>query len=125
VETYIVIFVVAILIAIMFRFVHGSMDHDRISQYLEARGATVIDAKWVPFGPGWVGKNKDRIYEVRYLDKEGNRHHAYCKTSGWSGVYITEDRIEQAADVPEAERLLQEENRRLREELQRLKRGQA
>ena len=70
------------------------------SQYLQSRGGTVIDAKWVPFGPGWSGSDKDRIYEVRYLDKEGNRHHAYCRTSGWSGVYLTEDGIEQHSAAP-------------------------
>ncbi len=43
---------------------------------------------WTFFGPGWAGKNEDRIYEIRYLDKDGNQHHAYCKTSGWSGVYF-------------------------------------
>lgn len=88
---YILIALAGVFLAVMFRLQHGEMDHDRITRYVEARGGRLIDFHWVPFGPGWVGKNDDRIYEVRYLDSDGNRHHAYCKTSGWSGVYFTED----------------------------------
>ena len=116
---------VAIVVAILFRVMHGGMDHNRIGAYIEARGGKVIDASWVPFGPGWEGKGKDRIYEVRYVDKDGNPHHAYCKTSGWSGVYFTEDKIERTGEVGDEKRSLEEENRRLREELERLKRRQS
>jgi hypothetical protein len=62
---------------------------------------------------------------VRYSDKEGNQHHAYCKTSGWSGVYFTEDGVEQGAGAGKDQPSLEEENRRLREELEQLKRRQA
>jgi len=115
------IVVAAVFIVIVLRLLHGGMDHDRIRQYVEARGGRLLDATWVPFGPGWLGKNKDRIYEVRYLDNEGRQHHSYCKTSGWSGVYLTEDSIQPPTAPAEAQLALEEENRRLREELERLK----
>ena len=124
-EGFVLIFVVVIALVVVIRIIHGGMDHERIQRYVEAHGNKLIGINWVPFGPGWVGKHHDRIYEIRYLDRDGNSHHAYCKTSGWSGVYLTEDNIEQSADVPDTERSLVEENRRLREELEQLKRRQA
>ena len=104
------IIVAAVIVAIVLRWMHGGMDHDRIRQYVEARGGRLINASWVLFGPGSIGKGWNRIYEVRYLDKDGNRHHAYCKTSGWSGVYITRDSIEHHADSPEAAQLADPES---------------
>lgn len=125
---------------ILIRLTHGSMDQDRIKSYIAKQGGLLIDSHWIPFGPGWAGKHKDRIYEIRYLDPDGNQHHAFCKTSGWSGVYFTEDQIEkyagnaeqdnaeqysddteQETSLEEENRSLEEENRRLREELERLK----
>ena len=123
--TYILLLLIAVAFVVVIRLMHGDTDRDRIRRYVKAGGGKLIDAKWTPFGPGWVGKSKDRIYQVRYVDKAGIEHHAYCKTSGWSGVYLTEDVAEQGANVGEAQRSLEEENRRLREELERLKRQQA
>lgn len=120
--TCIVLVVAVIVAAAVLRLLRGSRDHDRIRWYIEGRGGKLIDANWVPFGPGWDGDQANRTYEVRYLDKDGNRHHAFCKTNTSSGVYFTEDRIEQRTDVPNTKRSLEEENRRLREELERLKR---
>jgi hypothetical protein len=116
---------IAIGIAIVFRLFAGSMDRERIRQYVEARRGKVIEATWAPFGPGWFGGNKERIYQVRYLDRDGNVREAYARTSMWTGVYFTEDRITQHAKAPideEEVESLEEENRRLREELERLKR---
>jgi hypothetical protein len=115
----------AIVVALLFRFAAGSMDRDRVRQYVAQRGGEFISADWAPFGPGWFGEKSDRIYQVRYLDQDGNEHEAYAKTSMWTGVYFTEDRI-----VRYSKRLvddnavdsLEEENRRLRMELERLKR---
>src|ERR1017187_4996666 len=114
---YIFFVLVAVFIAIMFRLMHGGMDRNRITRYIESRRGRLIDANWMLFGPGWAGKGKARIYEVRYIDKDGNQHRAFCKTSGWSGVYFTEDRIEQSVDAPKAQDSLEEENRRLHDEL--------
>lgn len=115
--------VVAIVVALIMRLMHGDMDHVRLRQYIESNGGKLIDATWQPFGPGWAGSDKDRIYLVRYTDKEGASHQAYCRTSGWSGVYFTKDRVEETAGSPMSEAdSLREENERLRAELDHLKR---
>lgn len=129
-EAMILIVPVFILIAIVTRMMAGGMDHDRIRQYVEQRGGRVIDSNWSPMGPGWFGEQTDRIYGVRYVDRDGHEHEAHCKTSMWSGVYLTEDRIirrrEAAAltpmPTPTTADALAEENRRLREEVGRLRR---
>jgi len=116
---------VVICIALVFRFLAGSMDRERVRQYVEARGGRVIQATWAPFGPGWFGGNKERIYQVRYLDRDNNVHEAYARTSMWTGVYFTEDQIIQHGKPPieeEEVESLEEENARLRSELERLKR---
>ncbi len=122
-----------IAVAIGIRLAAGSMDHDRIRQYVQRRGGKFLSAEWSPFGPGWFGEKNDRIYVVRYLDKDRNEHEAHCKTSLWSGVYFTKDRILKYAEQPnfpappaedaeDSEDCLVTENRRLREELERLRR---
>ena len=80
--------------------------------------------RWAPFGKGWWGEGSDRIYRVRYLDPEGNEHHAFCKTSMGSGVYFSDDKIarySQPRKAPEPD--LRAENQRLREEIIQLKAG--
>ena len=122
---FVLIIPVAILVAILFRVGAGSMDNDRLREYVESRGGRIIASNWAPFGPGWFGEKSDRIYQVRYIDRDGNEHDAYAKTSMWTGVYFTEDRIvkyaKQPIDVDEVE-TLEKENARLRAELDRLKR---
>jgi hypothetical protein len=121
----VLVILVVIGIAIAFRLFAGSMDRDRLRQYVEARGGKVIEATWAPFGPGWFGGNKERIYQVRYLDHDNNVHEAYARTSMWTGVYFTEDHIIQHGKPPieeEEVESLEEENARLRSELERLKR---
>ena len=96
---------------------------------IDERGGTVLYSNWSPFGRGWFGEQSDRIYGVRYLDKDGNEHEAHCKTSMWTGVYSTEDRIVRYAErsTPASNRTastLEAENRRLRRELERIRRQQ-
>lgn len=125
---YIIIIPAAIVVVLVIRLAAGAMDHERIRQYLADRGARVLEIRWDPFGPGWFGEKNDRIYHVRYVDREGNEHDSHCKTSLWTGVYFTEDRIVRravgSARMP-AQGTLEEENRRLREELARLKNQRA
>ena len=65
-----------------------------------------------------------RTYAVHYLDCHGEEHHAICKTGGWLGVFLGEDRIVSGANPPSPQTVesLAEENRRLREENESLKR---
>ncbi len=116
---------IGIGIAILFRVFAGNMDHDRLREYVEQRGGTVTSIDWAPFGPGWFGEKSDRIYEIHYIDRDGNKHQAYAKTSMMTGVYFTEDNITEYASPPvDAKEVetLEEENARLRMELERLKR---
>ena len=124
-EGFLLLIPLVLVIALVIRLAAGGLDHDRIKRYVEDRGGQVLDANWAPFGPGWFGEKSDRIYGVRYLDPDGNEHEAHCKTSFWTGVYFTEDRIVRYAERPAPpERELEAENRRLREELERLRRQQ-
>ncbi|HZT80353.1 MAG TPA: hypothetical protein VFA26_09030 [Gemmataceae bacterium] len=63
-----------------------SMDKGRITSYVKERGGRIVSINWAPFGKGWFGEEKDRIYEVVYYDREGNQHWATCKTSLFAGV---------------------------------------
>jgi hypothetical protein len=121
---FFVIPVAIVVLALLFRLVAGGLDHDRVREYVESRGGKIVETHWSPFGPGWFGEKSDRIYAVRYLDRDGNEHRAHCKTSMWTGVYFTQDEIVQhARRSSNKQESLEEENRRLREELERLKRG--
>lgn len=124
-EPIFVIIPVFLTLMLLIRIAAGAMDHKRIRAYIRQRGGKVIETNWSPFGPGWFGEKSDRIYRVRYTDRDSNQHKAYCKTSFWTGVYFTEDRILGHAEQPKSQTslaLLQAENQRLREELAQLKR---
>ncbi len=114
-----------IVLVVVVRVMAGGLDHERVKKYVEGRGGRVLEAKWEPFGPGWLGEKSDRIYAVRYLDRDGNEHRAHCKTSLWTGVYFTEDQLVATSEHGEPqESSLDAENRRLRAELDQLKRQQ-
>ena len=111
-----------IAIAVGIRLFAGVLNHDRIKDYIKSKSGTVMEIEWSPFGPGWFGDQYTAIYQVRYRDRDGNEHLAYCKTSMLSGVYLTEDKIVGVAQQqPQNNVSLEEENRRLREEIRRLK----
>jgi hypothetical protein len=111
------------------RLVAVYCDHWRIGNYIRRQGGEFQVCRWSPFGPGWFGEKRDRIYYVVFTDGDGSQHRAYCKTSLFTGVYFTQDRIvsprkakridnEHDALAGEVARL-QEENRRLREALEK------
>ena len=121
---FVIFFVIGLVV--LFRLLAGGLDSDRVREYVESRGGRLLESHWAPFGTGWFGTKNERIYEVRYLDKDGNEHEATCKTSMMAGVYWTEDKIvryarqEEPAEPAETGSL-EEENRRLREEIERLR----
>lgn len=129
-EGVVILIVIALAVGIGFRVLAGNMDHDRIRDYVRNDGGTVDEIAWEPFGPGWFGEKNDRIYRVRYTDRHGNEHVAHCKTSMWTGVYFTEDKVVRYANrtpaTPRPARptteSLEAENQRLRDEVERLKR---
>ena len=115
------IFAVFIVIAITLRLLAGGMDRDRVGEYIRSQGGELIDSHWSPFGRGWLGEKNARIYEVRYRDRMGNVHEATVKTSMFSGVYFTEDKIVQPAISSESQaRDIELENARLRQRIAEL-----
>ncbi len=115
------IFLAFIAFAILFTIVGRFMDTDRVNQHVEERGGRLLEKRWTPFGKGWYGDN-NRIYTVRYVDRDGNEHQATCKTNLFSGVYWTDDTIVRYGEGHESARSLEDENARLRREIERLKR---
>lgn len=85
--------VLAIVVAIGIWAFSKSLDKSRITDYIEQRGGRVVSINWAPFGKGWFGEKEERLYEVVYYDKAGHQHFATCKTSMWTGVFWTEDRV--------------------------------
>lgn len=122
--------VLVLSLAIGIRLIAGSLDGDRLESYLRQRGAKLRSRKWSPFGRGWFGERNARIYEIEYEDRDGNVRAATVKTSMFSGVYLTDDRLVRrsahraAPNVPatqpadDVERL-RAENARLKAELTR------
>jgi hypothetical protein len=121
----ILIFIGFAFVALIVRVIAGSVDHDRVEEYISDRGGRVIEKYWSPFGKGWFGSEHERIYEVKYEDKDGNIHQATCKTSMLSGVYFTEDKIVQYARntrTLDRETELEIENLMLKQQIEDLKR---
>lgn len=118
------VIIIFIVIAIIIRLVAGAMDGGRIEDHFSGEGKVFISKEWSPLGKGWFGDSSDRIYLVKYKDKDGHLHEAYCKTSMFSGVYITEDKIvEYNKKAINGIKDLQAENLKLKEEIERLKKG--
>ena len=120
------IFILMIFLVIVIRLIAGSFDHDRVEEYIVSRGGRVIEKNWNPFGKGWFGSEHERIYELEYQDKDGNIHQATCKTSALAGVYFTEDVIispVKQAGVINRETELEIENRKLKQQIEELKRN--
>jgi hypothetical protein len=123
-----------IAVAVAVRIIAGVLDHGRIRREVEGRGGRVDEVRWTPFGRGWFGSQNERIYRVRFRDGEGVERAATVKTSALAGVYFTDEDVvrppgpaaaDQAAEREAPSRAeLEAENRRLRDELDRLRHGQ-
>ena len=114
-----------ISLVIIIRLFAGSLDKDRVDEYISSRGGKMIEKNWNPFGKGWFGSEHERIYELKYEDKDGNIHQATCKTSALAGVYFTEDIITEHNNKTESidrETQLELENQKLKKEIEELKR---
>ena len=124
---FVVLVLVIIVVAIFLRLIAGSLDKDRVEQYLRSRGCEPQEVTWEPFGPGFWGEQNDRIYRVRYRDPGGKLRQAWCKTNLWGSVYLSDDESlpihpgKSTTEMTKVE-LLEKENQKLRDELERLKR---
>ena len=138
-EVVVGIFALVIIIIIFWRIAAGGLDKNRVAEHICQKGGTILDIHWAPFGRGWIASEKNRIYEVTYLDSDGKKHIAICQTSALGGVYWTEDRIigpepekvteldSNHEEIPSKEsidselRRLRQENEALKDEIERLK----
>ena len=89
------LFIALILAAILIRiFLTPKLDQKRILKYfrqskpdLKINGIT-----WKPFGPGWLGANGIRIYEVSCIDvNQNDEKKFFAKTGYLANVYVTEE----------------------------------
>ena len=113
-----------IVLAIVIRLCAGGMDHDRVEQHIAERGGKVLEKSWDPFGKGWYGDKSNRIYQLKYQDADGSIHQATCKTSALSGVYLADDHVVQHSQSDECQQSNSdqiEENRKLKQEIQKLR----
>jgi len=63
----------------------------RIAEYFEKRGERLVVARWKPLGAG-AQAGPDKLFLVVYVDEQGRRHSASCK-SGLSGVFLGDDEL--------------------------------
>ncbi len=82
-----------IALAVLYRVALGCLDHQRVHTYVHARGGRVISLEWSPFGPGWFGAQGERIYEIRFVDRDGTERQAVCKTGLFAGVFLSADTL--------------------------------
>ena len=125
--------VILLSVVIGIRVVLDRVDRGRIRAYVADRDGYVEEIRWDPFGYGWFGDPYNRIYRVTYVNRKGNRHVATCKTSILAGIYWAEDVKVSSASPPAEPRntaqdfdeevwRLKEENARLQDEIERMRR---
>jgi len=118
------IIVLPIIIGLIIYLTYG-LDKNRIQKFITKQGGKFLSKTWAPFGKGWFGDKSNRIYKVLYIDNDGNRRQAFVKTSIFSGVYFTEDKIIEAAPRQKSNKNdiadLEAENNSLKQEIARLK----
>jgi len=110
----------------------AKFDFDRIRSYIQSRGGHLQFCRRCEAPFSLFTRDHQRHYEVCYADAVGQEHRVVCKTSLFSDVYFTGDCIIAGAKptpppLPAARpdvaslKILQEENRQLREEVRRLR----
>ncbi|WP_336899600.1 hypothetical protein [Rhodoferax sp.] len=72
------------------------LDKERVRKLIMASSGTTVSIRWRPLKHGWTSDtlrygDGNRIYEVHYIDLNGNSRHAWCKTSILGGVALATD----------------------------------
>ena len=74
------------------------LDKERVRKHIMASSGTTASIRWRPLKHGWTSDtlrygDGNRIYEVHYIDLNGNSRHAWCKTSFLGGVGLEPDEL--------------------------------
>ena len=90
------ILILFILLAVVLWWVVVILDKERVRQHIVANRGTSPAIRWRPRKHGWTSDplsycDGNRIYEVQYIDLNGNSCHAWCKTSLLGGVGFESD----------------------------------
>jgi hypothetical protein len=110
-------------------------DKSRVRENLQAQGATVVSLRRNYLLMDWFVEREFRSYHVHYRDRNGWEHGAVCKTTRGGAIFYADDKIVsepnagsapspavgQTSELDERIRDLEAENRRLKEELRRVK----
>ena len=119
------IFFLIIAFVIVTAFISNYLDKDRIKGYIKEKGGEIVSIEWKIFGKGWFGEKGERIYFIVYKDKYGREFQAWCKTSMFSGVYFTEEKLTDNKNNNKIKRpsydQLEKENEKLKEDLEKIK----
>jgi hypothetical protein len=111
-----------LIVGIGFWIFSRSGNSERIKTYIEDRGGEVLFDDWQPFGKGWFGESGESIYKIKYRDVDGDIHECWAKTSLFTGVYLSDDRIiEYSRAEDELIAKLREENSFLKAEIAKLR----
>ena len=120
-SAYILLFLLAVVFGLGTWMFRRANDQVRIRRHIESRGGKILSIE----ATNPLSASSDRCYAVTYLDKVGNERMVRCVTNGRIGIYFADDCILNPADTPGDKagvESLEEENARLRAELDRLKR---
>lgn len=115
----------AVILVVAYFWTRGSGQR-RIERDIRNKGGKLISIFYDPYADGLFTRDGE-IYQVQYKDAWGNTHKAQCKTSFFTGVYYKNDEVLELGprEQQKIDRLseLADENRRLSEELERLKKA--
>lgn len=81
--------IVAIIIALVLSFIITGSQEDTIRKEITSIGGTVenIDEKVFNYGPFYYKGKNCSIYQVKYIDKQGNKKEAWVRT-GWTYDWV-------------------------------------
>jgi len=79
--------VLVVLVMVGWRVGMHFIDTQRIEAAAAGRGWRDVSVSWQPLAAGWMFERGERHYQVFYVDRDGRRGEASCKTSLLTGVF--------------------------------------
>jgi hypothetical protein len=121
------LFILVIIIAgvILYKWQSRGWHQPLIGDYFRKRGHEPLEVLWRPFGGNKLGEYS---YLVRYRDSRGELHESSCRIDAWARVFISEEgsslsnALKASDPITQRQNQLEEENRRLHAEIDRLRR---